>query len=83
MSEVHCVTRRSGFVANADAEFIEYAAHLLRDPDLRGRMERAAREQACGESCDEVFEKVYEGHQAALPALHVSVGQPFHRVHMI
>jgi phosphatidylinositol alpha 1,6-mannosyltransferase len=56
----------SGFVAANDAEFIEYTARLLRDPGLRLRMGKAARQQACGESWDSVFEKVYEGYDLAI-----------------
>jgi phosphatidylinositol alpha 1,6-mannosyltransferase len=56
----------SGFVAQTDAEFIAYTARLLRYAELRATMSRAAREQACGESWDDVFAKVYEGYLAAL-----------------
>ena len=56
----------SGLVARDDAEFIRGTARLLCDPELRARMGQAAREQACGESWDAVFEKVYEGYRAAL-----------------
>jgi len=52
----------SGFVAHSNAEFIECTARLLKDAALRGRMARAAREQACGESWDTVFDKVYAGY---------------------
>lgn len=58
----------SGFVARDDGEFIERTARLLRDAELRARMGRAAREQACGESWDAVFEKVYEGYQTGIQA---------------
>lgn len=52
----------SGFVAASDAEFVERTAELLRDAELRRRMAAAARAQACGESWDAVFDKVYEGY---------------------
>lgn len=52
----------SGFVAHSNAEFIEYTARLLKDAALRARMARAARQQACGESWDAVFDKVYAGY---------------------
>lgn len=65
----------SGFVAHSEAEFVEFAKRLLRDAELRKTMGRAAREQACGESWDEVFGKVYDGYRIALhrdpsPGLH-------------
>jgi len=52
----------SGFVAHTNAEFVEYTARLLKDAELRGRMAQAARAQACGESWDTVFDKVYAGY---------------------
>lgn len=58
----------SGFVAHNDDEFIRRTAELLRNPDLRARMSAAAREQACGESWDAVFEKVYEGYRVGIAA---------------
>lgn len=58
----------SGFVAHKDAEFVEKTARLLRDPELRCRMSAAAREQACGESWETVFEKVYEGYRVGIAA---------------
>lgn len=58
----------SGFVAQSDDEFIRRTAELLRDPDLRARMSAAARQQACGESWDAVFEKVYEGYRVGIAA---------------
>ncbi len=56
----------SGFVAHSDADFIAHTARLLKDGDLRRDMAAAAREQACGESWDAVFNKVYEGYALAL-----------------
>ena len=56
----------SGFVAGNDGEFIERTALLLRDADLRRTMSGAAREQAMGESWDDVFSRVYEGYRVAL-----------------
>ncbi len=56
----------SGFVAANDGEFIERTALLLRDADLRRTMSVAAREQAMGESWDDVFAKVYDGYRVAL-----------------
>jgi phosphatidylinositol alpha 1,6-mannosyltransferase len=56
----------SGFVAHSDADFIAHTARLLKDADLRRTMAAAAREQACGESWDAVFNKVYEGYALAL-----------------
>jgi glycosyltransferase involved in cell wall biosynthesis len=56
----------SGLVAQTDAGFAEHTARLLRDASLRGEMSRAAREQARGESWDEVFGKVYDGYLTAL-----------------
>jgi phosphatidylinositol alpha 1,6-mannosyltransferase len=56
----------SGFVARSRAEFIARTALLLGNAELRSRMARAAREQACGESWDEVFRRVYLGYDAAL-----------------
>jgi hypothetical protein len=53
-------------VAQTDAEFVERTALLLRDATLRGTMARAAREQAQGESWDDVFGKVYDGYLTAL-----------------
>jgi glycosyltransferase involved in cell wall biosynthesis len=57
----------TGFVAHSDSEFIEHTARLLKDAELRGRMAQAAREQACGESWDAVFDKVYAGYACAAP----------------
>jgi phosphatidylinositol alpha 1,6-mannosyltransferase len=54
--------RVSGFVAHSDAEFIEHTARLLNDTALRNRMSYAARVQACGESWDAVFDKIYAGY---------------------
>jgi phosphatidylinositol alpha 1,6-mannosyltransferase len=56
----------SGFVASSDREFIELTSRLLCDGQLRLRMARAAREQACQESWDSVFERVYEGYKTAI-----------------
>jgi hypothetical protein len=42
-------------------------ARLLSDGELRTAMGRAARDQASGESWDEVFGHVYDGYLAALP----------------
>ena len=56
----------SGFVAHSDADFIAHTARLLKDAALRRTMAAAAREQACGESWDAVFNKVYEGYALAL-----------------
>ena len=53
----------SGFVAQTDAGFIAYTARLLRCAELRATMSRAACAQACGESWDDVFGKVYESYQ--------------------
>ncbi len=58
----------SGFVARSESEFIERTACLLRDAELRARMSTAARLQACGESWDAVFEKVYEGYRVGMQA---------------
>jgi glycosyltransferase involved in cell wall biosynthesis len=58
----------SGFVAANDEEFAERTAQLLRDAALRRRMAEAARAQACGESWDSVFEKVYEGYEVGMTA---------------
>lgn len=52
----------SGFVAHSNEEFIAHTARLLKDAGLRARMAVAAREQACGESWDAVFDKVYAGY---------------------
>ena len=57
----------SGFVAYTDEEFVERVARLLSDGELRTAMGRAARDQASGESWDEVFGHVYDGYLAALP----------------
>jgi phosphatidylinositol alpha 1,6-mannosyltransferase len=62
----------SGYVAGSDLQFIECAARLLRDADLRSKMARAAREQASGESWDAVFDKVYEGYRVGIQARRVS-----------
>lgn len=56
----------SGFVAKSDTEFVERTAGLLCDSHLRARMGKAAREQACGESWDTVFELVYEGYRVGI-----------------
>src|SRR5579863_1002297 len=56
----------SGSVGRSDTEFVELTLRLLRDEPLRLEMARAAREQACGESWDSVFEKVYEGYRVAI-----------------
>ncbi len=53
----------SGYAAHNAAEFIERTARLLGDAALRGNMARSAREQACRESWDEVFSKVYESYE--------------------
>ena len=58
----------SGFVARTDVEFVERTAWLLRDSQLRLEMACAARQQACGESWDSVFEQVYEGYRVAIRA---------------
>jgi glycosyltransferase involved in cell wall biosynthesis len=58
----------SGFVGHSHGEFVELTARLLRDEQLRSEMARAAREQACGESWDSVFENVYEGYRVAIEA---------------
>jgi glycosyltransferase involved in cell wall biosynthesis len=58
----------SGFVARNHGEFIGLTARLLRDPEMRARMGQAAREQACGESWDTVFECVYEGYRTGILA---------------
>jgi glycosyltransferase involved in cell wall biosynthesis len=57
----------SGFVAGTETEFIERTARLLNDAALRSKMARAAREQALGESWDDVFRRVYEGYETVLP----------------
>jgi phosphatidylinositol alpha 1,6-mannosyltransferase len=62
---------QSGFVAQSDAEFIEYTARLLRDAALRRNMSCAAREQARGESWDEVFRRIYDGYRRAVVACRV------------
>lgn len=56
----------SGFVAGTDSEFVEHTALLLRAAALRRSMAAAARAQACAESWDSVFEKVYEGYEIAM-----------------
>jgi phosphatidylinositol alpha 1,6-mannosyltransferase len=56
----------SGFVGRSDREFIELTLRLLRDEPLRSEMARVARKQACEESWDSVFEKVYEGYKVAI-----------------
>ena len=56
----------SGYVARTSAEFVEYTARLLSDVALRAKMARAAREQACRESWDDVFTQVYAGYKTAL-----------------
>jgi len=56
----------SGFVAHSDAEFVAHTAWLLHDAGLRAGMARAAREQACGESWDDVFGKVYDGYRTVI-----------------
>jgi glycosyltransferase involved in cell wall biosynthesis len=57
---------QTGFVGRTDTEFIERTARLLRDAALRSQMAAAARQQACGESWDAVFDSVYEGYRSAL-----------------
>ena len=56
----------SGFVAHDDREFIEMTSRLLKDADMRRQMGESARRQACGESWDSVFEKVYDGYDVAI-----------------
>ena len=56
----------SGFVAYSEYDFIGYSAQLLREADLRRTMAAAAREQACGESWDAVFDRVYEGYMVGM-----------------
>ena len=56
----------SGFVAANDAEFVERTAQLLRDAELRRAMSTAARAQACGESWDSVFDRVYAGYETGI-----------------
>jgi glycosyltransferase involved in cell wall biosynthesis len=56
----------SGSVGRNDTEFVDLTLRLLRDEPLRLQMARAAREQACGESWDSVFEKVYDGYRVAI-----------------
>lgn len=58
----------SGYVAASGAEFIERAARLLKNADLRRKMAAAAREQACAESWDAVFDKVYEAYLTGIAA---------------
>jgi len=52
----------SGFVAQSDTEFIAHVKRLLCCSRLRTTMSHAAREQACGESWDDVFRRVYDGY---------------------
>lgn len=54
----------TGFVAADDQSFIDRSATLLNDGVLRRKMGLAAREYACGESWDAVFDSVYEGYRA-------------------
>ncbi len=58
----------SGYVAASSGEFIERTARLLKDADLRRKMANAAREQACAESWDAVFDKVYEAYLTGIAA---------------
>ncbi len=58
----------SGFVAASNADFIAHTARLLKDAELRRKMADAARQQACAESWDAVFEKVYEGYNVGMEA---------------
>jgi hypothetical protein len=53
-------------VARDDREFIQRTAQLLGDSGLRARMAAAARAQACGESWNAVFQKVYEGYRIGI-----------------
>jgi phosphatidylinositol alpha 1,6-mannosyltransferase len=65
----------SGFVAANDSEFVERTAQLLRDAGSRRRMGEAARLQACGESWDSVFEKVYEGYEVGMANYRAAPGE--------
>ena len=56
----------TGVVAHSERNFVDLTLRLLRDEPLRARMALAAREQACGESWDSVFEKVYDGYRVAM-----------------
>jgi glycosyltransferase involved in cell wall biosynthesis len=58
----------SGYVAASGGEFIERTVRLLRDADLRRKMAEAARQQACSESWDTVFDKVYEAYLTGIAA---------------
>jgi glycosyltransferase involved in cell wall biosynthesis len=59
---------RTGFVAASEEQFIDRTARLLVDTQLRHQMGAAAREYACGESWDTVFERVYDGYRVAIDA---------------
>jgi glycosyltransferase involved in cell wall biosynthesis len=56
----------SGSIGRSEKEFVDLTLRLLRDRPLRLEMARAAREQACEESWDSVFENVYDGYRVAI-----------------
>jgi phosphatidylinositol alpha 1,6-mannosyltransferase len=56
----------TGFIAQNDAEFVGAILNLAQNPEMHGKMRRAAREYACSISWDRVFEKVYDAYEQVL-----------------
>jgi glycosyltransferase involved in cell wall biosynthesis len=55
----------TGYVAATNEEFLARVVELARDPTLRGRMGRAARERITGVSWDAAFAETYSAYRAA------------------
>jgi len=57
----------TGYVAETHEEFVARVVELARNPELRTKMGRAARERVAGVSWDAAFEKTYMAYRACLP----------------
>lgn len=66
----------TGRIAATDQEFIEAVDQLIRDPEHRRRMSMAARQYACEQSWDAVFEKVYDAYRICVDGPPVSRSTP-------
>jgi glycosyltransferase involved in cell wall biosynthesis len=58
----------TGFVAQDDAAFVRDVESLMTDAGLHARMSTAARQYACEQSWDTVFDGVYEAYRLCLQA---------------
>jgi len=57
----------NGLVASTPAEFAEAVSRLVKEPELRYRLGRAARETAVAENWDAVFCGLYESYRTLVP----------------